>query len=210
MTDHPFSPSLMSAMQTVGRLEDELAIARRDKDPIYELAVSSELVGAYARLLNDMEDEDHEEDQYELLHPGIYRMLQRAYGVALRKHYEVVALAVRSDFDRACRHCGTPLTDEKREKYLARAYRHASFPKPKNLLGLNKSLPPDDMRSLMESNMPVNADALRHLAERRAGAVQQWLKGKVEGSRVFVVAPKTDAKGIDDGGRTTRVDFGLH
>jgi uncharacterized protein involved in outer membrane biogenesis len=105
---------------------------------------------------------------------------------------------------------GTPLADEKREKYLARAYRHASFPKPKNLLGLNKSLPPADMRSLMESNMPVNADALRHLAERRAGAVQQWLKGKVDGNRVFVVAPKTDAKGIDDGGKTTRVDFGLH
>jgi len=58
--------------------------------------------------------------------------------------------------------------------------------------------------------MPVNADALRHLAERRAGAVQQWLKGKVDGNRVFVVAPKTDAKGIDDGGKTTRVDFGLH
>lgn len=105
---------------------------------------------------------------------------------------------------------GTPLTDEKREKYLARAYRHASFPKPKNLLGLNKSLPPDDMRSLLESNVPVDADALRHLAERRAGAVQQWLKGKVDGNRVFVVAPKTDAKGIDDGGKTTRVDFGLH
>lgn len=105
---------------------------------------------------------------------------------------------------------GTPLTDEEREKYLARAYRHASFPKPKNLLGLNKSLPPDDMRSLMESNVPVDADALRHLAERRAAAVQQWLKGKVDANRVFVVAPKTDAKGIDDGGKTTRVDFGLH
>jgi len=104
----------------------------------------------------------------------------------------------------------TPLTDEEREKYLARAYRHASFPKPKNVIGLNKSLPPDEMRTLMESNMPVDADALRHLAERRAGAVQQWLRGKVDDSRVFVVAPKTDAKGIDDGGKATRVDFGLH
>ncbi|NID15230.1 DUF748 domain-containing protein [Luteibacter yeojuensis] len=104
----------------------------------------------------------------------------------------------------------TPPTDEEREKYLERAYRHASFPKPKNVIGLSKSLPPDEMRALMEANMPVDADALRHLAERRAGAVQQWLQGKVDDKRVFVVAPKTDAKGIDDGGKTTRVDFGLH
>jgi hypothetical protein len=103
-----------------------------------------------------------------------------------------------------------PPTDEEREKYLERAYRHASFPKPKNVIGLSKSLPPDEMRALMEANMPVDADALRHLAERRAGAVQQWLQGKVDDKRVFVVAPKTDAKGIDDGGKTTRVDFGLH
>jgi uncharacterized protein involved in outer membrane biogenesis len=104
----------------------------------------------------------------------------------------------------------TPPTDEEREKYLERAYRHASFPKPKNMIGLSKSLPPDEMRTLMEANMPVDTDALRHLAERRAGAVQQWLQGKVDAKRVFVVAPKTDARGIDDGGKTTRVDFGLH
>jgi uncharacterized protein involved in outer membrane biogenesis len=104
----------------------------------------------------------------------------------------------------------TPPTDAEREKYLERAYRHASFPKPKNMLGLTRSLPPEEMRALMEANMPVDADALRHLAERRAGAVRQWLQGKVDDKRVFVVAPKTDAKGIDDGGKTTRVDFGLH
>jgi hypothetical protein len=66
------------------------------------------------------------------------------------------------------------------------------------------------MRTLMETNMPVDDDALRHLAERRANAVRQWLQGKVDDKRVFVVAPKLDPKGIDDGGRTTRVDFGLH
>ncbi|SFW31164.1 DUF748 domain-containing protein [Luteibacter sp. UNCMF366Tsu5.1] len=104
----------------------------------------------------------------------------------------------------------TPPTAEEQEKYLERAYRHASFPKPKNLIGLTKSQPPEVMRDLMETNMPVDADALRHLAERRANAVRQWLQGKVDDKRVFVVAPKTDAKGIDDGGRTTRVDFGLH
>ncbi|WP_448097074.1 DUF748 domain-containing protein [Luteibacter yeojuensis] len=104
----------------------------------------------------------------------------------------------------------TPPTAAEQEKYLERAYRHASFPKPKNVIGLTKSQPPEEMRALMETNMPVDADALRHLAERRANAVRQWLQGKADDKRVFVVAPKTDAKGIDDGGKTTRVDFGLH
>ena len=58
--------------------------------------------------------------------------------------------------------------------------------------------------------MQVDQNALRHLAERRADAVRQWLRGKVPDNRVFVAAPKLDAKGIDDGGKTTRVDFGLH
>jgi uncharacterized protein involved in outer membrane biogenesis len=104
----------------------------------------------------------------------------------------------------------TAPTAEEQDKYLERAYRHADFPKPKNVIGLTKSQPPEEMRTLMETNMPVDADALRHLAERRANAVRQWLQGKVDDKRVFVLAPKLDPKGIDDGGKTTRVDFGLH
>jgi uncharacterized protein involved in outer membrane biogenesis len=104
----------------------------------------------------------------------------------------------------------TAPTAEEQDKYLERAYRHADFPKPKNVIGLTKSQPPEEMRTLMETNMPVDADALRHLAERRANAVRQWLQGKVEDKRLFVQSPKLDPKGIDDGGRTTRVDFGLH
>ncbi|HEY4091407.1 MAG TPA: DUF748 domain-containing protein [Luteibacter sp.] len=104
----------------------------------------------------------------------------------------------------------TAPTQEQQDKYLERAYKHASFPKPKNMIGLTKSQPPEEMRTLMETNMPVDADALRHLAERRANAVRLWLQGKVDDKRVFVLAPKVDPKGIDDGGKTTRVDFGLH
>jgi uncharacterized protein DUF748 len=96
------------------------------------------------------------------------------------------------------------------DKYLEKAYKHAKFPKPKNFVGLAKSQPPDEMKTLLETNVPVDADALRHLAERRAAAVRQYLRGKVDDSRVFALAPKPDAKGIDDNGKTTRVDFGLH
>jgi len=102
------------------------------------------------------------------------------------------------------------LTPDEYAHYLTRVYRHAKFPKPKNLLGFTKSQPPDVMRQLLETNMPVNAAALRQLAERRAEAVHQWLRGKIDEKRITVHAPKLDAKGIKDKGRTTRVDFGLH
>ncbi|BFI95827.1 MAG: DUF748 domain-containing protein [Rhodanobacter sp.] len=95
------------------------------------------------------------------------------------------------------------------DKYLKKAYKHAKFPKPRDAIGLTKSQPPDVMRKLLESHMPVDADALRHLAERRADAVRAALRGKLDASRVFVLAPKVDAKGIDDAGKTTRVDFSL-
>jgi uncharacterized protein involved in outer membrane biogenesis len=96
------------------------------------------------------------------------------------------------------------------DKYLKKAYKHAKFPKPRDAVGLTKSQPPDVMRKLLETNMPVDADALRHLAERRADAVRAALRGKLDDNRVFVLAPKVDANGIDDAGKTTRVDFGLH
>jgi len=102
------------------------------------------------------------------------------------------------------------MTPDQRNQYLEKAYKHAKFKKERNMVGLTKSQPPEEMQKLLEENMPVDQDALRHLAERRADAVRQWLRGKVPDNRVFVSAPKLDAKGIDDGGKTTRVDFGLH
>jgi hypothetical protein len=102
-----------------------------------------------------------------------------------------------------------PGTDDY-NKYLAKAYKHADFKKPRDLIGLTKSQPPDQMIKMMEANVSVDQDALRHLAERRADAVRQYLHGKIDDGRVFVLAPKLDAKGIDDKGKTTRDDFGLH
>jgi hypothetical protein len=104
----------------------------------------------------------------------------------------------------------TKLSPDDYDKYLKRAYKHAKFDKPHDLIGLTKSQPPDVMRKMLEDHVVVDEDAMRHLAERRADAVRQWLRGKIDDKRVFALAPKLDAKGIDDTGKTTRVDFGLH
>ena len=54
-------------------------------------------------------------------------------------------------------------------------------------------------------------EALRSLANERAQAVKQWFAGAggVSAERVFIVAPKLTAEGIQDKGAATRVDFAL-
>ncbi|RQS68429.1 DUF748 domain-containing protein [Burkholderia sp. Bp8963] len=93
--------------------------------------------------------------------------------------------------------------------YLTRAYKAADFKKPRNLVGLQKTLPDDDMKRALAEHAPVDEGSLRMLAQDRAQSVRQYLEGKIDSSRMFIVAPKLDAKGIDDKGATTRVDFGL-
>lgn len=102
------------------------------------------------------------------------------------------------------------VTPDEYPKYLKRAYKNAEFPnKPKNFIGLEKGLEPEEMRSLLETNVATDADALRDLAGRRAAAVQAWLKGKLDDQRFSLKDPKLSAEGIDDKGKTTRVDFDL-
>ncbi|MCO5398326.1 DUF748 domain-containing protein [Ralstonia soli] len=103
----------------------------------------------------------------------------------------------------------TSVTPEEQNKYLERAYKAAKFPKPRNMIGLAKSLPPEEMRKLMETNVQVTDADLRELAQRRANAVHVALAERVEPGRLFVVAPKLNAEGIKDKGKTTRVDFAL-
>ncbi|WP_201703539.1 DUF748 domain-containing protein [Paraburkholderia kirstenboschensis] len=95
------------------------------------------------------------------------------------------------------------------DKYLTKAYKSADFKKPRNIVGLTKSMPDDDMKSALAANAPIDEASLRQLAQQRAQSVQQYLDGKIDSSRVFIVAPKLDADGINDKGATTRVDFGL-
>lgn len=95
------------------------------------------------------------------------------------------------------------------DKYLKLAYKSADFKKPRNFIGLDKSLPPDQMRQLMEDNTPVTDAMLRDLAQQRVAAVRQWLNGKVPAQRLYDQAPKLGTQDVKDGGATTRVDFTL-
>ena len=96
-------------------------------------------------------------------------------------------------------------------KYLERAYKNESFKKPRNMIGMTKSLPVAEMEKLMMENAPVGEAELKALAERRASAVKKYLEGegKVPNERLFLVTPKLNAEGITDKGKPSRVDFGV-
>ncbi len=95
-------------------------------------------------------------------------------------------------------------------KYLAKVYSAGKFQKPRDFIGLAKTQPPDEMKKLILANTPVTDQDLQHLADARANAVRAYLSSKqVDAARMFIIAPKLDASGIKDQGKTTRVDLTL-
>jgi hypothetical protein len=99
------------------------------------------------------------------------------------------------------------LTPDENKKYLARVYKEAKFDKPKDFVGLDKSLPPEEMKKLLLPSIQVTDDDLRHLADRRAAAVRKWMSDKIDPGRLFLVPSKLTPEGITDKGKTTRVDL---
>ena len=95
---------------------------------------------------------------------------------------------------------------------LARVYSAASFPKPRNAIGLPKELPKSEMEALLLTNAAVSDEDLRSLGEKRGEAVRTSLVDgqHVPSERVFLVAPRVGAEGVKDKGKPTRVDFSLH
>lgn len=100
------------------------------------------------------------------------------------------------------------IAPEEYKTYLTRAYKEAKFPKPRNVVGLQKDLPVEEMEKLMLANLPATDDDIKTLADRRAEAVQSWLveQGKVPPERVFLLPPKVEH---DNKGKGSRADFSL-
>lgn len=100
------------------------------------------------------------------------------------------------------------IAPEEYKTYLQRAYKEAKFPKPRNMVGMQKELPVEEMEKLMLANLPATEDDIRQLAKQRAENVQVWLteQGKVPAGRVFLVPPKVEA---DEKAKASRVDFSL-
>lgn len=95
-------------------------------------------------------------------------------------------------------------------RLLKAVYRKEKFPKPRNILGLVKDLPDDEMRKLILANTAAGEQELRGLANERAAAVKAFLveRGKVEPARLFLKAEDIFKAPARDGAPASRVEFG--
>jgi uncharacterized protein involved in outer membrane biogenesis len=104
------------------------------------------------------------------------------------------------------------LAKEEYERFLRAAYDAESFPKPRNIIGLAKSLPVPEMESLMLKHASVSEDDVRALANRRAQTVRdRLLSANIAADRLFIVAAKPPPKeeSAKSKARPSRVDFSL-
>lgn len=97
---------------------------------------------------------------------------------------------------------------------LERVYRDEKFPKPRNMVGLVKSLPVEEMEKLILANSVVDEEDLRELGNRRAKAVRDWLVAhEVPAERVFLLPSKAVAaeekQDGDKKAKASRADFSL-
>lgn len=97
------------------------------------------------------------------------------------------------------------------EKYLRLAYKAEKFAKPRNVIGLEKTIPVPEMEKLMLTNTVVTEDDLHALARRRASRVmEQILKsGQIDAGRLFVVDSKTITPPKKEKMKESRVEFKL-
>ncbi|MRR55211.1 MAG: DUF748 domain-containing protein [Deltaproteobacteria bacterium] len=94
--------------------------------------------------------------------------------------------------------------------YLKIVYRKEKFPKPRNLIGMQKDLPDSEMKKLIFANTTVGDAELRKLAEERAGVVRNFLteEGKLNQEKVFLKSDDIYKAPGEKGKPASRVEFG--
>ena len=103
------------------------------------------------------------------------------------------------------------LSAAERARAIDKIYSAAKFDKPRNFIGLAKSLPTAEMEKLILANTNIGEDDLRNLALNRESAVNTYLRDvdHIGADRLFSIAPKLSGDGIADKGPISRVDFDL-
>jgi hypothetical protein len=85
----------------------------------------------------------------------------------------------------------TAVSAESYPDLLQVVYRRADIKKPRNLVGMQKTVPVADMEALLMGSMTVNEDAARELARRRSVAVREYLTARqLPSTQLFLGADK--------------------
>src|SRR5262249_20080411 len=81
-------------------------------------------------------------------------------------------------------------------RWLTAAYKESSIKdRPRNVIGLLKDIPPEEMEKILLDDAKVDDDALRLLANARARAVKDELTAKnIPGERLFLTVPRLSSE----------------
>ena len=83
------------------------------------------------------------------------------------------------------------ISDAEYPELLTAVYQRADISKPRNMVGLAKTLPVPEMEALLLANIDVAEDAAQTLATQRGVAVRDYLtQQKLPLDRLFLGAPK--------------------
>lgn len=79
----------------------------------------------------------------------------------------------------------------KRLRYVERLYKRADFPKPRDEQGKEKKISPEEMETLLVTNISVSEQDLSALASRRSSHIVDYLASseKIDPQRLFVQVP---------------------
>ncbi|MFT4267924.1 MAG: DUF748 domain-containing protein, partial [Xenophilus sp.] len=91
-----------------------------------------------------------------------------------------------------------PVTDAEYLALLEAVYKRADISKPRNMVGMAKKLPTEEMEKLLLASIEVDEQAVRELAVARGAAVRDYLvEHKLASDRLFLGAVQTKASGKD-------------
>lgn len=126
---------------------------------------------------------------------------------------EMVQMAKWSDLDDDQRKTVTPqnveITDEEYPKWLKQVYKKADFPRPRNMIGLLKSLPTEEMEKLLLANIQAGDEQMAALAKARAMAVRDALIAMDADLKPRLFLMTTDIYAAPEAGAASRVEFGI-
>ncbi len=98
---------------------------------------------------------------------------------------------------------------EEYPQLLKRVYKEAEFPRPRNIVGLLKSLPPEEMEKLLLTNISAGDEELAALANARAMAVRDGLVAINAELKPRLFLMTSDIYAPPSAGAPSRVEFGI-
>jgi Domain of Unknown Function (DUF748) len=98
---------------------------------------------------------------------------------------------------------------DERPVLVAQLYKNYNLPnKPKNILGLEKSVDIDEQQRLLQESISIPSDLVKQLAGQRGAVTREFLMKEIPGERLFVIAPKVIADTVASA-QNRRVEFAL-